>query len=103
MVCGCISEIGPCIHELYDTALGHLAELTAQAESCGKARVAPACQEICPTCGRPFRYRPSRFCFVCKEPIMKGHKWITWPDGTIRHRNCGDPTSYFGSDGRRVD
>jgi predicted amidophosphoribosyltransferase len=54
----------------------------------------PKDDDCCSKCGRPFKYRPSRFCWACKEWITRMHKWTIGADGRIRHRNCNDPVSY---------
>ena len=51
-------------------------------------------QQICPTCKRPFKWKPTKICFACKNPIAKGHKWRFHGDGTVRHADCDAPDSY---------
>jgi hypothetical protein len=49
----------------------------------------------CPTCGRPFdRAISGRFCCLCKQRILKHHKYFINAKGKLQHRFCDNPESY---------
>ena len=44
----------------------------------------------CPTCHRPFGGK-QRFCFACRRPILRTHKWHII-GCYIEHDDCQNPT-----------
>jgi ssDNA-binding Zn-finger/Zn-ribbon topoisomerase 1 len=56
----------------------------------------------CPTCNQSWPGKSSRrVCSECGGPILRHHKFIF--DGSkVRHRVCGDPTSYSENEPKPV-
>jgi hypothetical protein len=46
--------------------------------------------KVCPTCSRPIGGN-GRFCFACKLPVLRGHKWHV-VGCYIVHDDCANPT-----------
>jgi hypothetical protein len=46
--------------------------------------------KVCPTCSRPIGGK-GRFCFACKLPILRSHKWHI-VGCYIVHDDCSNPT-----------
>lgn len=46
--------------------------------------------KLCPTCHRPIG-GTGRFCFACRRPILRGHKWHVIGCYLV-HDDCQNPT-----------
>lgn len=61
------------------------------APAAGELRLVP--EGVCPACGQKLPTTERRVCAGCKQPILRGHKFV-FIGSEVRHRDCSDPTSY---------